>query len=159
MFSNFPTHELESARDELNALYEWLSQSAAGEDHDLYALDTATQVLERIIGTRHDRSLPSVPNPVLATKTAIDGGTIRLYKSGMVDAVDGYAYVISPGFDTYEECERWIRETLPDWFAAERGGPHDKCDRCGHGTELYYCERTGEALCDDCDQVEAHREP
>ena len=49
-----------------------------------------------------------VPNPVVATLDAADGGTIRIYRNGLVDAVDGQTYEMSPGFDNVAECEAWI---------------------------------------------------
>lgn len=51
---------------------------------------------------------PTVPNPIVATRYALDGGTARLYADGNVCAVDGEYYSISPGFDSFEELQAWI---------------------------------------------------
>ena len=50
------------------------------------------------------------PNPVVATCAASDGGTIRIYASGLVDGIDGRLYSISPGFDSVDAFEDWLRE-------------------------------------------------
>lgn len=48
------------------------------------------------------------PNPVVATRPAPDGGTARLYANGMVDAVDGVEYSLSPGFDSFAALCDWV---------------------------------------------------
>jgi len=48
------------------------------------------------------------PNPLIATRPALDGGTARLYANGMVDAIDGRLYSLSPGFDSYADLNDWI---------------------------------------------------
>ena len=60
---------------------------------------------------------PECPNPVVAQIPAPDGGTVRIYWNGMVDAVDGEFYVISPGFSSIDECLRWLRDpaSRTDW--------------------------------------------
>jgi hypothetical protein len=49
-------------------------------------------------------------NPIVGTLPAPDGGTIRVYANGMVDAVDGSFYSISPGFDHLGEMIDWLEE-------------------------------------------------
>lgn len=52
------------------------------------------------------------PNPIVREMRASDGGTIRVYQNGMVDAVDGEIYSLSPGFCSVEDCEAWIRKQI-----------------------------------------------
>ena len=49
------------------------------------------------------------PNPVVATRSVSDGGTARIRRDGMVDAVDGQVYSLSPGFPTYGDLAAWVR--------------------------------------------------
>lgn len=49
-----------------------------------------------------------VPNPIVGTFPASDGGTIREYRNGMLDAVDGATYSVSPGFKAIADLEAWI---------------------------------------------------
>lgn len=49
-----------------------------------------------------------VPNPIVGTFPASDGGTIREYRNGMLDAIDGVAYSVSPGFKAIADLEAWI---------------------------------------------------
>ena len=53
-----------------------------------------------------------VPNPVMFTCPNVDGGTARVYWNGMVDAINGFLYDVSPGFQSLEELARWTREEL-----------------------------------------------
>jgi hypothetical protein len=57
----------------------------------------------------HPVTATDCPNPVIGTRPAIDGGTARLYRNGMVYAIDGDVYSLSPGFDSFDSLSRWIR--------------------------------------------------
>ena len=74
---------------------------------------TRTQI-GNIIGAHRNYSKPAAgdtaPNPVLGTAPAPDGGTIRVYANGMLDAVDGSFYSVSPGFDGEDELLDWIEQ-------------------------------------------------
>jgi hypothetical protein len=48
------------------------------------------------------------PNPIIAQRATLDGGTARLYANGKVDAVNGKLYSLSPGFDSYADLNDWI---------------------------------------------------
>lgn len=62
-------------------------------------------------------------NYVCATTKAADGGTVRLWSHGMVDAIDGDIYELSPGFDSLDEFEAWLAEEIEKRDAAnERVG-------------------------------------
>jgi hypothetical protein len=50
----------------------------------------------------------AIPNPVIAERYARDEGIARLYLDGTVDAIDGEAYSLSPGFPSYDDLDRWI---------------------------------------------------
>ena len=47
-------------------------------------------------------------NPVVSTLPLPDGGTARLYWNGMVDAIDGSFYSLSPGFNSLAELWEWL---------------------------------------------------
>jgi hypothetical protein len=49
-------------------------------------------------------------NPIILTAAAPDGGTVRFYRDGMVDAVDGIVYSLSPGFASLAELLDWIEQ-------------------------------------------------
>ncbi len=51
----------------------------------------------------------SAPNPVIATIPLPDQGTARIYWNGMVDAIDGSFYSVSPGFDSLADLWKWIQ--------------------------------------------------
>ena len=53
-------------------------------------------------------TIADVPNPIIATRKTSDGGTARLYRNGMVDAVDGQVYSLSMGFPSFEALQAWI---------------------------------------------------
>ena len=47
------------------------------------------------------------PNPVVQT-CSYHGATIRVYKNGMIDAINGTGFELSPGFESMQELCQWI---------------------------------------------------
>ena len=67
----------------------------------------------RIVKTAHEEriEMPAIaPNPVILTASLPDGGIVRFYHNGMVDAIDGSFYSLSPGFDSLAGLLTWLAE-------------------------------------------------
>jgi len=76
-----------------------------------------------------------VPNPIVAELDAADGGVIRIYRDGLVDARDGVTYKLSPGFNNVGECEEWIAEQIRE---------DERCRRIRENGDAYARTRDGE---------------
>jgi hypothetical protein len=99
---------------ELEARLAWLREHPYANGTEGEA-DWIVDRIDELKSMAAEREAEDVPNPVVMTALADDGGTIRFYRNGMVDAVDGATYSVSPGFESLEAFELWLhRQTRTD---------------------------------------------